>query len=205
MTAAPLHLPARRDRGFTLIEVMAVLVLLALVAGLVLPALRRSGVEDVGNDAKELAAAVEVARRGALTSRTPHRVVLDLENARWWIERAERTTDTASNAQPMGEPGEPPVWGDVDRLPLSAPSTNATAFVPLVGLVGRGNSLRSNVSFEGAETDDGWIQMGRVHVELHPDGSADRTLIMLTTDDGARLRLTVEALNERVGIHHDPA
>ena len=205
MRPGALQLSARRDRGFTLIEVMAVLVVLALVAGLVLPALRRSGRDDVGNDAKELAAAVEVARRGALTSRSAHRVVLDLENASWWIERAEVRAAAEPSAVPSGLPGEPPLWGDADTLPMSAPPAPETTFVPLVGLIGRGNTLRPSVSFEGAQTDDGWIEMGHVHVELHPDGSADRTLILLTSDDGARLQLTVEALDERVGILHDPA
>ena len=206
MLRRPDQRAAPRDGGFTLIEVMAVLVLMALVAGMALPALRRSGQEDVLNDAREIAAAVEAARRGALTSRMPHRVVLDLEASRWWIERADRAPSaTAGTAGPTIAPGEAPLWGELDQLPLTAPSAEETAFVPVVGLVGRGNTLRENVVFEGAETVDGWIELGLVHVGLHPDGSADQTLILLTADDGTRLRLTVEALNERVGIHDEPA
>lgn len=83
---------SRATHGFTLIELMVVLVLLALVAGLAVPsavsALRRDGVASRGEDLAEL---LRFAQRHAVTSRHPVQVNLDTTRGLCWAT-ATRTT-----------------------------------------------------------------------------------------------------------------
>jgi len=71
--------------GFTLIELMVVLVLLALLAGMIVPsavnAMRRSGVVSRGEDLAEL---LRFAQRHAVTARRPVQVNLDSARGLCW-------------------------------------------------------------------------------------------------------------------------
>ena len=187
------------ERGFTLIEVMAVVLLLALLAGVAIPAFGRGGAADAENDAKQIGAAVEYARRSALISRDPHRLVLDLRGARWWLEHDPQVVADAEE----GEIGELPTWADVDELPLAPPATTSRGFQAVSGFVGEGALLRRTVRFAGAETADGWLENGTVAIGLRPDGTADRTVLVLEADNGERVLLTVEPIDETVRIRRE--
>lgn len=188
-----------RERGFTLIEVMAVLLLLALIAGIALPAFGRGSGADLENDAREIAAGIESARRSALTYRLPMRLVVDLNRAEWWFEQEVRAQPDAAKSTP----GELPVWGGSDELPLLAPADATGSYEPVAGLVGEGNVLRETVHFVGAETREGWIEGGTVRIALRPDGGADPTVLVLEAENGDRFRLLIEPLDETVGVHRE--
>lgn len=73
-------------RGFTLIELMVVLVILALLAGMVAPsaigAMRRNGVESRGGELVEL---LRFAQRYAITSHHPTQANFDSSRGRCWV------------------------------------------------------------------------------------------------------------------------
>src|SRR4030095_7541475 len=76
----------RRRSACTLIELFAVLLIMGLVAGLTLPNLSLRSERVVLGEAQQLAADLAFTRRRAVATGTPHRVVVDLDNAGWWIE-----------------------------------------------------------------------------------------------------------------------
>jgi len=189
----------RPASGFTLLEVMAVVLLMALLAGIALPALGRDQAADAENDAREIAAGIEFARRSALATRAPFRLVVDIDASRWWLERRNRARAAPDDLAP----GELPAWAERGELPLAPPEAERGDFRPVQGLVGRGNVLRDDVFFAGAETSEGWVERGRLELELRPDGSTDAAELVLVTTDGARVRLGIEASSERVRIHRE--
>jgi len=79
------------SRGFTLVELLAVLAILALLLGLVSPRLY-TGLERERFRAsvRSFAAALRLARSAAVTDRQPTRVMVDLERGRWWLEGSRR-------------------------------------------------------------------------------------------------------------------
>lgn len=193
------HPPSgRTGRGFTLIEVMAVLLLLALIAGVALPAFGRGGTAEAENDANEIGAAIEYARRTALVTRAPQRLVVDLRQAHWWLEHQPRSFAQA----PEGEPGELPLWADDEELPLAPPAEALGGYRKVGGLIGAG-VLRETVRFAGVETGEGWIEDGTVTIELRPDGSADRVKLVLEADNGEQVWVGVEPFDQHVRIQRE--
>ena len=81
--------PARASahrRGFTLIETLAVVAILALAAVIVLPNLAALGERRLRHAAQRLAAELELARQRAVVTGVPHRILFDLENGLYRIE-----------------------------------------------------------------------------------------------------------------------
>lgn len=86
------HAAAVREGGFTLLELMAVLVLMTLLMGLVLPSLFRSWEREKSRAAlRGLAMALRTARGEAVTGSLRQRVFLDLDTGRYWLEGSART------------------------------------------------------------------------------------------------------------------
>ncbi len=79
------------DRGFTLVELLAVLAILALLIGLVAPNLSRGlERERVRASLRSFSAVLRLARSTAVTDRKRVRVLVDLDGGRWWLEGSGR-------------------------------------------------------------------------------------------------------------------
>ncbi|HEU5320012.1 MAG TPA: GspH/FimT family pseudopilin [Methylomirabilota bacterium] len=81
--------PARRAAGFTLLELLVTLAIVAVAAALVLPAIGRT--TDTVRARAEVAgfsAVLRHARERAITSHTPHEVVIDLTAHRMAVTTA---------------------------------------------------------------------------------------------------------------------
>jgi prepilin-type N-terminal cleavage/methylation domain-containing protein len=74
------------DRGFTLIEVLVVLALLALVAGVAVSGLRSVTKSDMRTSAVKMAGAMRYLFDRASTTGRIHRMVIDFEQGRYWAE-----------------------------------------------------------------------------------------------------------------------
>lgn len=80
--------PAPRAGGFTLVEVVVVLVLLGMVAAVTVPAFRGVGEpEPVDAAAQELFALLHGGRRMAVEEGVRVTLLLDPATGRWWLER----------------------------------------------------------------------------------------------------------------------
>jgi general secretion pathway protein H len=75
-----------REHGFTLIEIMIVLVIIALVGSLGIRGFRSLARSDLRTSTTNLAGAMRFLFDRASTTGKVHRLVLDLENSRYWAE-----------------------------------------------------------------------------------------------------------------------
>jgi type II secretion system protein H len=185
---------AARARGFTLIEILAVVAILALAAVIVLPNLAALGERRLHHAAQRLAAELEFTRQRAVVTGVPHRMLFDLDNRVYRIEWLG-----APEEQELPVPAE--MEYDVSqgsKLPLSAPQKEAVEFEPVPDTFGNFRNFDGDVHVAGLETKDGWVSQGLPAIVFEPDGSAAYTEIVLEEGGGARQTLAVQPLDDAV-------
>jgi len=183
----------RRRHGFTLIEILAVVAILALVATFIAPNLGVLRQRRLRAEAQDLVALLELARQRTIVTGQPHRILFDLEDVGYRLEWLEDGDASAS----------PPAEAELDLsgsspLPLAAPPRPEREFQPIPGLLGRFRWLPDPFVFAGVETADGWIEHGDTFVEFARDGSASYTEIVIEDDSGQRVVLAVLPLDDAV-------
>ena len=184
--------------AFTLIEMLAVLLIMALVAGLTLPNLSLRSDRAVLEEAQELAASFAFTRQRAVATAAPHRVVLDLDRSAYWIEEQPERSDAFATP-----PSAPPAKDAARPIRLVAPATGPAEFQPVPGPFGRPRLLREPVHFESVETPAGAVREGQVQVVFEDDGTADYTVLVLANEDGDAYVLELRRLADEVGIHRE--
>jgi prepilin-type N-terminal cleavage/methylation domain-containing protein len=174
--------------GFTLIEMMAVVALIALMFLLVVPETSLSSHRQLESAAEAVVAELELARERAIATGTPHRLTLDLDAGTFQMERFEFPPPAAEPA-PERDPREP--------LSLSPPRPEQGRFEPLPDGDGR---LPGPVRLERVETPDGPVEAGAVGVEFARDGTATPAVLWLANDAGSSLALEILPLADAVRI-----
>lgn len=74
------------QRGFTLIEITLVMIILGLVAALIVPNITNVGGGDIKLESRTLIGHIQAAYNEATFTRTRHRMVFDLDEQRYWTE-----------------------------------------------------------------------------------------------------------------------
>lgn len=190
---------ARARRGFTLIEMLAVMAILALVAAFVLPNMGGFRARALRAEAQQIAAQLELARQRAIVTGVPHRLWLELDQAEYrleWLAEDPEDAELPVADTALDLNGNTP-------LSLSAPSVRELAYRPIPGNFGNLQVVAEPFYFAAVETPEGRITRGQVSVEFARDGTADYTEIYLQDAAGDHIALDVQPLDERVRIRHD--
>jgi general secretion pathway protein H len=90
------------QRGFTLIELAIVVVLLGLVAGLTLPLLGNWGQDDLPGSARRLAGTVRFLYNEAALTRNEHQLIFNLDDGSYQT----KVLDQSGNLEPVGGSGK---------------------------------------------------------------------------------------------------
>jgi prepilin-type N-terminal cleavage/methylation domain-containing protein len=185
---------SRTRAAFTLLELIAVVLIIGLVAGLALPNLGFLGERRLLDEARRLKGELELARQRSIVTGVRHRLVLDLDQARYWTE-----CET-----PEEEPEPAPARSTSDRPPsLSPPERERIVFAPCLDASGRGWPLDVDVGFGGVETESRIEKRGQFFVVFESDGSTDGASIVLERPDGSARILEVRALAEAVLVRDE--
>ncbi len=200
----------QRSRGFTLIELMAVVAIFALFLAFVAPNLNTLSGRYLAQQASRLQGALEYARESAVVSARPHHVVLDLDVGAYHIASEEPPPELAGaapsggagapGAAPEAEPQDEPEGG---KLSLAPPARARRERAPVSGPLGQWTQLLEEVYFAGVETEEGWTESGRVELAFEADGVARPTLIVLEHQSGSQRGLEVLPLSEAVRVLDD--
>ncbi len=204
------------NKGFTLLEILVVLVLLSLLIAITVPALGALSGAELRSQSGILTGAIRDSyARTALLGRSL-RMVMDVEQGAWWVEEAptvarlhntkltadrtgkakldqvdERIEDIDQNTQDEGERA---------KLELLAPPP----FKAVEGEDGQPHKLPTDVRFKNiwAEHLDDKQAGGQVALYFFPGGFTEEALITLTDDDqGERtLTLVVSSLTGEVEV-----
>ena len=187
----------RSTRGFTLIELMAVVALFALLAGLIAPRVGSLTHRTLRQRAEQMAADLELARQRAVVTGVTHRVLVDLEaggyRIEWLATEAEAQGLEPEPVAPLDLRGQAPI-------PLEAPLAELREYRPVPGKLGDFVQLEDSLALAGVETPGGWIDRGEASVEFERDGSAATSSIFVDDEDGRRIVLEVLPLSDAVRI-----
>ena len=184
--------------GFTLLEMLAVVLIMGLVASFVIPAAGARSARVLRDQANHLANDLEFARQRTVMTAVPHRVLLDIDGAayrvEWFVTEAEAV-------------GETPPAPDLDvelsgekNLDLSPPRGGERSFHPLPTQIGRTVVLGDGIEFGGVETDGGAVDQGAVAITFERDGTVQPTTIVLIDASGNRVALDLAPLDEAVVV-----
>jgi len=190
--------PARAGRGFTLIEIMAVVLIIGLMTTLILPSLGATSRRDLLRQARELASHLELARQRAVMMRVPHRVLIDLEQGgyfiEWYVNEDGALGPTHRGGGPELEPENP------GPLSLTPPVDETFSYRPIPSSFGKDQWLAEGFFFEGVDTAEGWFESGMVAIVFDSDGTTDAAQIVISDPDSQSVDLDVAPLLEMVRI-----
>jgi prepilin-type N-terminal cleavage/methylation domain-containing protein len=190
----------RRKAAFTLIEILAVVAILALVATFVMPNFGLLGTRALAHQAEQIANQLELARQRSVVTAIPHRLLIDLDAGAYRIEWQDPGPEDPTPAVP---PPDPFGGSQASVLDLAPPTTQVRPFAPLPGLFGRFTYLEPSLIFGGVETPEGWIEGGEVVIGFDRDGTSEYAEIVLDHADGASLILDVLPLVDAVRIRSE--
>ncbi len=190
----------RRSDGFTLVELLAVMLILGMLAAIAIPGLSILGARPLRSQAQLLAADLEFARVRSVLLGVPHRVVIDLDHGAWHVEwlvtEAEalgKEVQTESAASGGSDPKH--------RLDLSAPRGETPEYRPVPAKMGATSALEDELVFSRIDTTQGPVNRGTVAVGFERDGTADPVRVVLADARGHVVAVEVEPLEEEVWVH----
>ncbi len=176
----------RRPTGFTLIELMVVVIIIGVVSALVLPEMRGT-YEDalLRSSSRRLVDAFTLAYSRAVTFNERYYVRLDRQTGRYLVETSARSAQsTERGARPGPVPGGE---GELDpRISIE---------IHKAGEPGGGNPGEPNSPSTGA----GGVEPNDA-ITFYPDGTADEAEIQLRDRQGFRLALHINPTTARVRI-----
>lgn len=195
----PARSSERRRRAFTLIEMLAVMVIFGLMAAIALPNLGLRSRRLLDEEARRLASSIEFARQRAVMTGVPQRIFFDLDRRAYQIESLgpplgaieEEEEEFATTSAELGE-GVP--------LDLSPPREAEREFQPLLGTPGDVQQLADEVSFASVETSEGAIAEGTFWLLFERDGTTEPATLVLANEQGQRIAVHLDALADAAGI-----
>ena len=191
------HPASRRSSltGFTLIEMLAVVVIMGGMLALIVPNLGFRQASALRDEARSLAAQIELTRQLAVVTGKPHRLLLDIEAGSYSIERFGQPLESDVE-DPEAIPAVP-IRGGYD---LSPPKSERLEYAPVDNQVARRSELDVDFFFEGLETSEGWLDSGLVHLVFDADGTTDPAELVVSDLDGRMVVLEVRPLLDRVVV-----
>ena len=192
------------SRGFTLIEMMAVVAIIGLMLGVLLPNLSSTQASQLERQGKDLAARIDLARERAIVTSAPHRVWLEIDEGAfrvdWWVDESRA----------FGLPGEDDdglgvvetAYQDIPQpISLSPPQTEEREYFPVPMKFGTDSWLDDNAYFEGINTQNGWITEGEVQLVFQIDGSTDYAELFLVDEWGNSVTVEVQPLLDHARVY----
>ena len=193
--------PQTRVRGFSLIEMLAVVSIFAMMAMFVLPNLGSVRARALGQAAERIAARLELARQRTIVTGVPHRLWIDIDDSSYRLEWHVSEDKARGRSAPVDAPNpyDPASTG----LSLEPPRTSERSFHPVPGPDGYDQRLDSSLVIVGLDTPEGWIQRGAAWIAFDSDGTTVRSAIVLENDSGHRIALDVFPLADAVRIRDE--
>jgi prepilin-type N-terminal cleavage/methylation domain-containing protein len=211
--------PERRPQGgFTLIELMAVIAIMAMIFAIGAPRIGSSKWRALRDEAESIATSIEFARQRAVMTGTPHRLLIDLEDGgyriEWLVSEEEALAAILGDESPSSDAsglteglgaalgsaldGEDPL-GAQDPIDLRPPARAERDFYPIPNRqLGSFSWIDDALYFVGLDGSGGWIESGQVALFFESDGTTEYAQLEIADADDNHMTLEIEPLLDRV-------
>jgi len=184
----------RKDpHGFTLIEIMGVLLIITLILGMAIPGIRSQYRYYIRSSARKLAATMAFLYDSAVLNQRTYRIVYDLDNHKYWIESAagellikEKEEEEAFQLDKEDEEEE----------------GSKPKFQKPEGKLGKETKLQKGVKFKSVILPryEEPFTSGITYTYILPQGYVEETWIQLTDQEEKVYTITVNSLTGRTKI-----
>jgi prepilin-type N-terminal cleavage/methylation domain-containing protein len=183
----------RSEQGFSLIELMVVVALMALIGTMAIPSISSVFKISLGSTTRDLATTVRHAYNAAMMTKKVHRLVFDLKENEYWVEVGPQsllmdTDESRAKAE------------RARRFATSKESEEEDKKKPSFGLAGyvtrKKTSLPRGVIFEDVTTEQSKdaIKEGVAYTHFFPHGIIEQTVIHLKDTSNHEATLVVAPL-----------
>jgi len=182
-------IPSRSSHGFTLIEIIVVLLILAVAASLVVPSMKGIGRHrEIQIELRRLALAVKLTRSRAITINRPCALILDPKNNSYRVETLQgKVVEGQTEGSSLYE-------GMQDRTILER---TLPVFLHFHRLERMDTAWRRG-SYQGKDQED---MDGLWRIHFWPDGTGDDVTLQLRTDEKSSYKLRIYGLIGRTEIY----
>jgi len=181
--------------GFTLIEMLAVVLIMGAMLALIVPNLGFRRASALRDQARDVAGQIELTRQLAVVTGKPHRLLIDIDVGAYSIERFDKATEGDESV-----PEDPPGMSPRKNYDLSPPKAGQLEYRPVENQFARDNELQTDFFFEGLETSEGWLDSGLVNLVFDRDGTTDSAELVVSDLEGRMIVLEVRPLLDRVVV-----
>jgi len=199
-----------RSQGFTLLEMMAVVLMMGMLLAFALPNLGVTDTAILRSEARQVAAQLEYARQRAVMTGHPHRALIGLGDGwyqiEWFVSDSEDPSVVplpgSEGAAPGGAPGRPreTVINASSPVAMSPSQEELPSYRPVPGRPGEVGYLDEDVDFAGAQTAEGWYDHGEFQIVFDQDGTTDAVDLVLRSGDAPGFVLQVSPVIDLVRI-----
>ena len=192
------------SKGFTLIEVMIVLALIAILSSIAMPSLRGFAASTrLKSTAHAIRDMLNFARDMAITERAAYLVVFDLTTNRYWLASNETfnlgNPSTPVTASPSGSlPAQQPTTGQGNTTLQQMPPSRTNAILGIPQKPGHNVSLVRMITNHNFQTIQ--IDTGVDYIYFSPTGSSEDTVLYIQDQRGKAMSITVENATGRVRL-----
>jgi general secretion pathway protein H len=211
-----------RSRGLSLIEIMVVLVIFAVVAGVAIAGSMQLPSARLGRSATMIASAVKVAYTRATATSRDLRLVMDMDRGKIWLEESDapmlaksKDKNATGGADPITQVEEA-VQAEGATI-MKGPPIPKPRFHPIEAYgfgdveAGKGGKpLQRGIRFRSVQTphDDAARTKGRAYLYFWPGGRTENAAIQIrigdSDEDGETMTLLVSPLTGKVTIKSGP-
>ncbi|MEW6056746.1 MAG: prepilin-type N-terminal cleavage/methylation domain-containing protein [Bdellovibrionota bacterium] len=166
------------NEGFTLVEVLIVIGLIALIMSFVVPNLGMALKVNLGNSSRELATLIRSTHDEAVLKGTVHRVVFDLDRSQYWVEIGDRNFLMRSSEQEEDERRRKERLTEEEREKLKDPFSLAQSLTKKKIALPKGVKFNDVITSRSREP----VKGGLAYAHVFPHGFVEKLIIHLKDD-----------------------